>query len=177
MASVQSPPSLLHYLAVIWPLLSWHDQTSQPLSSGKMIHQTWEKPPAPPSCWRKIWHSQMHFWQQNFWTKYFFFLALAQGYDDVYHAEGHTEVEVSVKQIWKKVSQNLDDGNMPRFFSTLKIFTEVATLVAPGGFSLIVGLHVVHTKIIVWPSQIFLVFFKKFQHDKKYCVNEQWPKK
>ena len=169
MARVSSLP---HLCCITWPLsgLYWAGMIKHhsPSAQGK-----WFIRPEKSRQHRKIWHSQMHFWQQNFWTKYFFFL----GYDDVYHAEGHTEVEVSVKQIWKKVSQNLDDGNMPRFFSTLKIFTEVATLVAPGGFSLIVGLHVVHTKIIVWPSQIFLVFFKKFQHDKKYCVNEQWPKK
>ena len=49
----------------------------------------------------------------RFWTKYFFFLR----YDDVYRAEGHMEVDIGVKQIWrKKLSQNLDDGNMPRFF-------------------------------------------------------------
>ena len=34
------------------------------------------------------------FRHQDFWTKYFFFLR----YDDVYRAEGHTEVDICVKQ-------------------------------------------------------------------------------
>ena len=36
-----------------------------------------------------------------------------------------------------------------QFFSTLKNFTEVATLAASGGFFKILSLHVVHTKIFV----------------------------
>ena len=36
---------------------------------------------------------------QDFWTKYIFFLC----YDDVYRAEGHTAVDISVKQSWKNV--------------------------------------------------------------------------
>ena len=34
-----------------------------------------------------------------FWSKYFFFL----WYDDVYCGEGHTSVDICVKQSWKKV--------------------------------------------------------------------------
>ena len=49
----------------------------------------------------------------------------------------------------KIVSQNLDEGNMPRFFPTLKNFTEVKTLAASGGFSKTLSPHVVHTKIFV----------------------------
>ena len=39
------------------------------------------------------------FLHQYFWIEYCFFL----WYDDVYRAEGHTEVDISVKQSWKKL--------------------------------------------------------------------------
>ena len=39
------------------------------------------------------------FHHQDFWTEYFFFL----WYDDVYRGEGHTAVDICVKQSWKKL--------------------------------------------------------------------------
>ena len=39
-----------------------------------------------------------------------------------------------LNRVEKIVSQNLDEGNMPMFFLTLKNFTKVATLAASDGF-------------------------------------------
>ena len=64
------------------------------------------------------------FHYKDFWTKYFFLLL----YDDVYRAEGHTAVEICVKQSWKKLYIKI------LMRETLKNFTEVATLAASGGF-------------------------------------------
>ena len=92
----------------------------------------------------------------DIWIKYVFFL----WYDNVYCAEGHTEVNISVKQSWNFLSQNLDNGNIPKVFLTLKFFFEVTVLAT-------VTLHGVHNKIFVWPKQIFLVCFQIIQHDEK----------
>ena len=54
---------------------------------------------------------------------------------------------------------------MPRF--SLKNFTEVATLAVSDGFFRILSSHVIHTKIFVWPSQIFYVFSLTFAHHEK----------
>ena len=40
-------------------------------------------------------------------------------------------------------------------------------MVASGGVLKILGQHVVHTKIFVWPSGIFKVFSKKYLHYEK----------
>ena len=69
------------------------------------------------------------------------------------------EEDITRKQsLTKKISQNLDE---------LKNFTVVSTLAAYGGFSFILGLFVLHNKIFLKPSLIFLVFFYIGQHDGK----------
>ena len=68
----------------------------------------------------------------------------------------------------KFLSQNHEKRNMPRFFQHWNFFTKVKTLAASGGIFQIITLYVAHTKIFVWPSQIFLVFwvFIKFLVNK-----------
>ena len=44
---------------------------------------------------------------------------------------------------------NFEKFNLPSFFPTWKVVTEVATLAASGGFFQILSPHVVHTKIFV----------------------------
>ena len=100
---------------------------------------------------------------QDFWTEYFFFL----WYDDVYHAEGHTAVDISVKKSWKKLHLEVLMRETCLGFFNIDNFTKVATLAASGGFFEIFSPHVVHTKIFVWPSGIFSVFCSTLQHHEK----------
>ena len=67
---------------------------------------------------------------QDFWTKYFFFLS----YDDVYRAEGHMVVDISVEQSWKKLYLKILMKVTCLGFPTLKNFTKVPTMAASGEF-------------------------------------------
>ena len=103
------------------------------------------------------------FHHQDFWTENFFFLR----YDDVYRAEGYTAVDIRFKSSLKKLYLKILMRETCLGFSTLKNYTEVATLAASGGFIKILSPHVVYTKIFVRPSQILYVFSSTFQHHKK----------
>ena len=96
--------------------------------------------------------------------------------------------KVVVAKIW---SRNLERRNMHRFFSPrlrlwmvygsmfishkwlqIQIMTgrpqaPGAPLGASGGIFPIITLYVVHTKIFVWPSQMFSLFSSIFQHHEK----------
>ena len=80
-----------------------------------------------------------------FLIQYFFFFWC----DNSYHAEGNTEIIISIQQSWKKLCLKI----LMRV--TLKTFTEVAILAASGLLFWIKIMHVVNTKIFVWPSWIF----------------------
>ena len=56
-------------------------------------------------------------------------------------------------------------------------FTKVEILAASGGIFQILTLYVVHTKISLWASRMFLVFSSILQQKWKICVKEHWPKK
>ena len=77
---------------------------------------------------------------------------------------------MGVKQSRNKISsQNLDESSMPRFFSTLKKFTKVATLPASGGFKKILSVHVDHTKIFNDLHKYFRFSPQLFNIMKKLC--------
>ena len=76
---------------------------------------------------------------------------------------------------WKMVSQNLDEGNIPRFLQHCKFLPKLQFWLLLVDFLKILSPHVVPTKIFVWPSQIFYLFSLTFQHHKK--VKEQNLKK
>ena len=67
----------------------------------------------------------------------------------------------------KIVSQNLDEGNVPRFFLHWRILLKLQLWLLLVDFKNILSFHVVRTKIFVWPSQIFWVFSSTFQHHDK----------
>ena len=101
---------------------------------------------------------------QDFWTEYFFFL----WYDDVYLAEGHTAVDISVKQSWKKLYLKilmrvtcLGFSNIEEFYRSCNFgcFWWIFKNIKP--------IQYIHTKIFVWPSQIFYVFSLIFPHPEK----------
>ena len=66
---------------------------------------------------------------------------------------------------------------MPRFFQHWRSLPRLKLWLLLVEFLQILTLYVVHTKIFVWPSRIFLVFSSIFFTAWKSCVKEQWPKK
>ena len=60
--------------------------------------------------------------------------------------------------------QNVENRNMPTFFSPLKNIRKVQLWLLLMDFFLLLNLFVAPIKISVWPSQIFYVFRLIFQH-------------
>ena len=90
---------------------------------------------------------------QHFWVEKFFGL----GFNNVCLAEGQTAAAMCVKW-WLQTFH----------IKVLKTVTcLVATVAASGEICKILGLFIVHTKIVEWLSQMFLVFFFFFPHHEK----------
>ena len=67
-----------------------------------------------------------------------------------------TEVDICVKHSWQKLYLKILMRETCLGFFNIEEISKVATLAASGGFLLkTLSLHVVHTKIFVWPSWIF----------------------
>ena len=111
------------------------------------------------------------FHQQDFWTKYFFFL----WYDDVYRAEGHTAVDICVKRSWKKLYLKilmretcLGFFNIYEFYRSCNFggFCWILKNIQPA-YCTYQNLHMTFTNI--------LSFLLNFSTSWKICEKEQWP--
>ena len=110
---------------------------------------------------------------QDFWTKYLFFLC----YDDVYRAEGHTAVDIGVKQSWIKLHLKilmrvtcLGFSNIEEFYRSCNFgcFWWIFKNIKPTCCTY-QNLRMTFTNI--------LYFLPNFSTSWKSCVKEQWPKK
>ena len=110
---------------------------------------------------------------QDFWTEYFFFL----WYDDVYRAEGHTAVDISVKQSWKKLYLKILMRVTCLGFSNIEEFYQSCNF---GGFwwifENIKPTCCTYQNLCMTFTNI-LCFLLNFSTSWKSCVKEQWPKK
>ena len=110
---------------------------------------------------------------QDFWTEFFFFL----WYDDVYRAEGHAGVDISVKQSWKKLYlkilmrvTGLGFSNIEEFYQSCNFgcFWCIFKNIKPKCFTY-QNLCMTFTNI--------LCFLLNLSTSWKSCVKEQWTKK
>ena len=108
-----------------------------------------------------------------FWTKYFFFL----WYDDVYRAEGHRAVDISVKPSWKKLYLKilmretcLGFFNIENFYRSCNygLFWWIFWNIKP--------IYCAYQNLCMTFTNI-LGFLLHISTSWKSCVKEQWPKK